>query len=401
MNRRRNVVTGMMFIALIAALSIAQSFFQNMWAQNGGQMVEVPRFEVDPLFPKPLPNHWYQGQTIGLGVDAQDHVWIVHRADSLSDSEEALDNKTAMCCAKAPPVLEFDQQGNLRRHWGGKDGPDYQWPESNHGITVDKKGNVWIGGNGTTGAMRDGHVLKFTKDGKFLLQVGKKVMAADSNSTDRFYEVAKIFDDPKTNELYVADGYGNRRVAVIDGDSGKILRFWGAYGEKPDDGALPAYNPSGPLVRQFRGPVHCAVISNDRIVYVCDRRNDRIQSFTPDGKFLKEIQVSPKTLGDGSTWDIAFSKDPQQKYMYLADGHDEKVWIIDRASLEILTSFGSGGKQPGQFYAIHSIDTDSRGNIYTTETYDGRRLQRFLLKGTMMVEKGRDQGTVWPKLSQQ
>ena len=143
--------------------------------------------------------------------------------------------------------------------------------------------------------------------------------------------------------------------------------------------------------------MHCAVISNDRIVYVCDRRNNRIQSFTPQGKFIKEVQVSPKTLGDGSTWDIAFSKDPQQKFMYLADGHDEKVWILDRASMEVLTSFGSGGKQPGQFYAIHSIDTDSRGNIYTTETYDGRRLQRFMYKGTMMIEKGRDQGTVWPR----
>src|SRR4029434_9733782 len=209
MNRRRNVVTGMMFVVLLVALSIAQSFFQNMSAQNRGQMVEVPRFEVDPLFPKPLPNHWYQGQTIGLGVDAQDHVWIVHRADSLSDTEEALDNKTAMCCAKAPPVLEFDQQGNLLRHWGGSDGPGYQWPGSNHGITVDKKGNVWIGGNGTTGAERDGHVLKFKKDGKLLMQVGKKVMGADSNSWERFYAVAKLFDDPKTNELYVSDGYGN------------------------------------------------------------------------------------------------------------------------------------------------------------------------------------------------
>ena len=400
MNRRRNVVTGAMFLMALGALSIGQNIFEKMDAQSKGQMVEVPRFEVDPLFPKPLPNKWYQGQTIGLGVDAQDHVWIVHRSDSLSASEAALDNKTGMCCAEAPPVLEFDQQGNLLRHWGGSDGPGYQWPASNHGITVDKKGNVWIGGNG---AGNDGHVVKFTKDGKFLMQVGikRQGLTADSNSWERFYEVAKIFDDPKTNELYLADGYGNRRVAVIDGDTGKILRFWGAYGEKPDDGPLPAYNPAGPLVRQFRGPVHCAVISNDRIVYVCDRRNDRVQSFTPEGKFIKEIQVSPKTLGDGSTWDIAFSKDPQQKYMYLADGHDEKVWIIDRASMEILTSFGSGGKQPGQFYAIHSIETDSRGNIYTTETYDGRRLQRFLYKGTMMIEKGKDQGTPWPKTAQQ
>jgi hypothetical protein len=397
MNRRRNIVTGAMFVVTLVALGIGQSMFERAAAQAPKvEMVEVPRFEVDPLFPKPLPNHWYQGQTIGLGVDAQDHVWIVHRADSLSENEAALDNKTGMCCAAAPPVLEFDQQGTLLRHWGGSDGPGYQWPESNHGITVDKKGNVWIGGNGTTGAERDGHVLKFTKDGKFLMQIGKKVMAADSNSTDRFYAVAKLFDDPKTNELYVADGYGNKRVAVIDGDSGKILRFWGAYGNKPDDARLPAYDPAGPLSQQFRGPVHCAVISNDRVVYVCDRQNDRVQSFTPDGKFIKEIQVSPQTRGDGSTWDIAFSKDADQKYMYLADGHDEKVWVIERKSMEILTSFGSGGKQPGQFYAIHSIETDSKGNIYTTETYDGRRLQRFMYKGMMKIAKGTDQGTPWP-----
>ena len=161
--------------------------------------------------------------------------------------------------------------------------------------------------------------------------------------------------------MYVADGYGNKRVAVIDGDTGKMLRFWGAYGNKPDDATAGRYNPAGPLVQQFRRPVHCAVVSNDRIVYVCDRVNDRVQSFTPEGKFIKEVQVSPNTLGDGSTWDIAFSKDPQQKYMYLADGHDEKVWIIDRQSMEMLTSFGSGGKQPGQFYAIHSIDNRLEG----------------------------------------
>jgi len=145
--------------------------------------------------------------------------------------------------------------------------------------------------------------------------------------------------------------------------------------------------------------VHCAVPSNDGIVYVCDRINDRVQSFKTDGTFIKEVRVSQRTLGDGATWDISFSHDPQQKYMYLVDGHDEKIWILDRASMEILTSFGSGGKQPGEFYAVHSIATDSKGNIYTTETYDGRRLQRFMLKGMQSVEKGKDQGVVWPKTS--
>jgi len=396
MNRKRNLFIGATFFATLVVLGLGQSVLQKSAAQGKASMVQVPRFEVDPTFPKPLPNHWYQGQTIGVGVDAQDHIWIIHRADSIDQpGEQALDDKTGMCCAKAPPVLEFDQQGNLLHHWGGQDGDGYKWPSSNHGITIDHKGNVWIGGNGGD----DGMVLKFTMDGKFLLRVGGNYPTPDSNSMDRFFKVAKLFEDAKTNEMYIADGYGNKRVAVIDEDTGKMKRFWGAYGNKPDDANTGRYNPDEPLIKQFRTPVHCAVISKDNIVYVCDRVNDRLQSFKPDGTFIKEIQVSPRTLGDGSTWDIAFSKDAQQKYMYLADGHDEKVWILDRASMEVLTSFGTGGKQPGQFYAVHSIDVDSKGNIYTTETYHGRHVQRFLLKGMQSVEKGKEQGTVWPKKS--
>jgi hypothetical protein len=399
MNRTRNFLIGATFVATFIALGVSQGLMQKAAsAQAKAGSVQVPRFEVDPTFPKPLPNHWYQGQTIGVSADAQDHIWIIHRADSLSPNEQALDDKAAMCCAKAPPILEFDQQGNLGRHWGGIEwvkNDDYKWPSSNHGITVDHTGNVWIGGNGGD----DGMVLKFTKEGKFLLRVGANYPAADSNATDRFWKVAKLFDDAKTNEMYIADGYGNKRVAIIDNATGKMKRFWGAYGNKPDDANTGRYNPTEPLIKQFRTPVHCAVVSNDRIVYVCDRVNDRLQSFTTEGKFIKEVRISPNTLGDGSTWDIAFSKDPQQKFMYLADGHDEKVWILDRDSMEVLTSFGTGGKQPGQFYAVHSIDTDSKGNIYTTETYDGRRVQRFLYKGMQTIAKGTDQGTVWPRTS--
>jgi len=391
---KKNLLIGAIFVALLAVLGAGQSLLvQKTSAQgsNGGN-VQVPRFEVDPTFPKPMPNGWYQGMSIGVDVDAQDHVWIVHRPDSVSAIEAAADEKTGTCCSKAPPILEFDQQGNLLRHWGGQDGPGYQWPASNHGITIDHKGNVWIGGNGGG----DGHVLKFTQDGKFIMQVGKKGVTADSNSMDHFYMVAKLTVDAKANEMYISDGYGNKRVAVIDADTGKIKRYWGAYGNKPDDTNMGRYNPSDPPIQQFRNPVHCATLSNDNFVYVCDRVNDRIQVFTKDGKFIKEQWVSKTTLGDGSTWDIALSKDAQQRYLYLADGHDEKVWILDRQSLDILTSFGDGGRQPGQFYAVHSIAVDSKGNIYTTETYDGRRLQRFLLKGTKNVPKGSDQGTVWP-----
>ena len=392
MERRRNLYIGLIFVALVGALGVAQGALEKKAAAQAKGAVMAPRFEVDPMFPKPLPNHWYLGQTIGLGIDANDHVWIVHRPDSVNGpTEAAADDKTGECCSKAPPVLEFDQAGNLLRHWGGTDGDGYQWPLSNHGITIDHKGNVWIGGNGRG----DAHVLKFTQDGKFLAQYGKKGLPVDSNSTEHFGQVAKIFVDPKANEAYIADGYGNKRVAVIDADTGKFKRYWGAYGNKPDDTPISRYNPDEPLIKQFRTPVHCAELSNDGLVYVCDRPNDRIQVFKADGTYVTEKQIAPRTLGDGSTWDIAFSKDPLQKYMYLCDGKNEHVYVMDRQSLEILTSFGDGGRQPGQWYAVHSIATDSKGNIYTTETYQGRRLQKFVYKGLAPVTK-QDQGTVWP-----
>src|SRR3989475_724442 len=314
--------------------------------------------------------------------------------NSTTKGRRAADDKTGECCSKAPPVLEFDQGGNLLRHWGGTDGDGYQWPLSNHGITIDHKGNVWIGGNGRG----DAHVLKFTQDGKFLAQYGKKGLPVDSNSTEHFGQVAKIFVDPKANEAYIADGYGNKRVAVIDADTGKFKRYWGAYGNKPDDKAaadMGRYEPGKGAAPQFRGPVHCADRSNDGFIYVCDRTNDRLQVFTTEGKFVKEIFVMPDSLGDGSTWDVAFSRDAAQKYMYLADGRNQKVHIYDRASLTELTNFGEGGHYPGQYYSLHSIATDSKGNLYTTETYQGRRVQKFTYKGIGPVTK-KEQGAPWP-----
>jgi DNA-binding beta-propeller fold protein YncE len=390
MKRNRNVYLGATFLALLVALFIGQSLLEKATTVQGGAVVMAPRFEVDPLWPKPLPNNWYIGMTIGVGVDAQDHVWIVHRPDTISPNEAAADQKTGECCSKAPPVLEFDQAGNLIGHWGGP-GEGYEWPESNHGITIDHKGNVWIGGNGAN----DAHILKFTQDGKFLAQFGHKGKNAGSNDTENFGRAAKIFVDSKANEAYIADGYLNKRVAVIDADTGKFKRYWGAYGNKPDDANLGRYNPDAPPAQQFRTPVHCADLSNDRLLYACDRVNNRIQVFHPDGKFVKEQFIAKRSLAEGSVWDIAFSKDPQQKYLYVADGRNQKVYILLRDTLEILTSFGDGGRQPGQFYSVHSIATDSKGNIYTTETYEGRRLQKFVYKGLAPVTK-QDQGTVWP-----
>jgi len=395
---KRNLVIGLTFLIVLAALAVAQHWLEETALAQSRGAVMAPRFEVDPTFPKPLPNGWYQGQSIGVWIDAQDHVWIVHRPDVLDAVEgaSAQTPPTGECCNNAPPILEFDQAGNLLRHWGGSDGPGYQWPQSNHGLNIDNKGNVWIGGNGTG---FDGHVLKFTQDGKFVMQVGikKQGLGPDSLAMDRFYLVAKTFFYAPTNEVFVADGYGNRRVAVIDADSGKMKRFWGAYGKPPDDkagAAQGAYDPTA-TYQQFRGPVHCADVSNDGLVYVCDRTSDRLQIFKTDGTFVKEVYIARDSRGDGAVWDVAFSRDKEQKYLYVADGRNQKLRIFDRQSMEELTNFGKGGHYPGEWYSLHNIAVDSKGNLYTVETYQGRRLQRFLYKGLAPV-KAKQQGVVWP-----
>jgi hypothetical protein len=406
LKRTRNLLIGASFVAVLTALAVGQAVLD----RTSAAQVMAPRFEVDPMWPKPMPNHWVLGQTIGVWVDTDDHVWIVHRSSgTLADQEKGIELKTADCCAGAPPILEFDQAGNLLRHWGGP-GEGYEWPDGNHGIFIDYKGNVWIGGNGGP----DSHLLKFTKDGKFLMQVGKKGarrrtgaaagegegavagFVGGSNDEVSFGRPAKIFVDQKANEAYIADGYLNKRVAVIDADTGKMKRWWGAYGNKPDDTPLGAYDPTKPPAQQFRNPVHCANMSDDRLLYVCDRAGDRLQVFTPEGKFLKEAFFDKNTKASGSVWDIAFSRDKDQKYIFLADGMNDKVHIIERQTLTELTTFGDGGRQPGQFYGVHSIATDSKGNVYTTETWEGKRLQKFVYKGMAPVSK-KDQGVVWPR----
>lgn len=355
---------------------------------------EVPLFEVDPFWPKPLPNHWILGSTIGVGVDSRDHVFIIHRRNTFNERTEigaATDPPTGECCIPAPNILEFDPEGNLVNSWGGE-AEGYTWPTSNHGITLDPMDNVWIGGNGAG----DSHILKFTRDGRFLAEYGIPGQGANSTSMEHFGRVAKISFDAEAQEAYVADGYLNRRVAVLDINTGAIKRFWGAYGNVPSDEDIGRYDPNAPLAQQFRTPVHCAEPTHDGLLYVCDRPNDRIQVFRKDGTFVKEKQIAPLTLGDGSVWDIAFSRDPEQRFLYLADGKNEKVYVMDRQSLEVLTSFGDGGRQPGQFFAVHSIATDSRGNIYTTETYEGKRVQKFVYKGMGPVA-AENQGPPWPR----
>lgn len=401
---------------LVAGLTLeAGARWVERAAAQEGSGVQAPVFEVDPFWPQPLPNHWVLGSAIGVWADAQDNIWIIHRSSAtLEDNEKALELKNGDCCAGAPPVLVFDREGNLRRHWGGP-GTGYDWPSSNHGIFVDHEGYVWIGGNGAG----DSHILKFTQDGKFVAQYGKpnaRRVAAGApqptetaagyapttgyvgGSTDRenFGRVAKVFVDPREKEAFVADGYLNKRVAVLDASTGKMKRFWGAYGKPPTDASLGAYDPAAAPAPQFRNPVHCADMSVDRLVYVCDRVNDRIQVFQADGTFVKEAFVARNTKGSGSAWDIAFSHDPQQRFLYLADGMNDRVYIIQRDTLQVLASFGDGGRQPGQFYGVHSIATDSQGNIYTTETWEGKRLQKFINRGLAPVTTTH-RGTPWPR----
>ena len=381
--------------ASLVALGIGQSKLQvpTIAASND---VMAPAFLVDPLWPKPLPNHWITGNTIGVDVDDRDHIFTVHRnTENMfgGRTEIGLALGVAECCTPAPPILEYDIEGNLINAWGGPvEGAPYQWPESNHGIEVAANGDVWIGGNGGP----DSHVLVFTRDGEYIRTVGVPGEEFDSNSTTAFGRVAEIAIDEDAGEAYFADGYVNKRVAVVDAATGAFKRYWGAYGSTDiDDDADDTYTPGQPGPDVFRGPVHCAEPSNDGLIYVCDRGADRVQIFRPDGTFVSEHIYYPATLAQGSTWDIAFSPDEDQEFIYLADGQNFKISIIDRASMEVLYSFGDGGRQPGLFYAPHSIATDSEGNIYTTETYEGKRVQKFLYQGMRPVTV-RDRAPTWP-----
>lgn len=391
----KKLAIGSVLTASLVALGIGQSKLQEPTIAASNDVM-APAFLVDPLWPKPLPNHWITGNTIGVDVDDRDHIFTVHRnTENMfgGRTEIGLALGVAECCTPAPPILEYDIEGNLINAWGGPvEGAPYQWPESNHGIEVAANGDVWIGGNGGP----DSHVLVFTRDGEYIRTVGVPGEEFDSNSTTAFGRVAEIAIDEDAGEAYFADGYVNKRVAVVDVATGAFKRYWGAYGSTDiDDDADDTYTPGQPGPDVFRGPVHCAEPSNDGLIYVCDRGADRVQIFRPDGTFVSEHIYNPATLAQGSTWDIAFSPDEDQEFIYLADGQNFKISIIDRASMEVLYTFGDGGRQPGLFYAPHSIATDSEGNIYTTETYEGKRVQKFLYQGMRPVTV-RDRAPTWP-----
>jgi len=399
-------VAGVLAILATGQAALHQNIIGSANAQAPGAIM-VPVFQADGNWPKPLPNGWVIGSTIGLAVDTKDNVWIVHRPGTLAQKESYLTRHEADCCTAAPDVLEFDQKGNLMHHFGQVAGHD--WPSSNHGVTVDKAGNVWLGANGAAqpgppagsaeqfaprrpaapgatpgaegggeaGRYHDSFILKFSQDGQFLGEIGTANGSRGSLDTENVRGVAQIRFLPD-GTLVAADGYGNHRVSEWDPVTMKLKRMWGAYGKPPSDDPIPHYNPDSP---QFGNPVHCAEPSGDGLIYVCDRTNNRIQVFKFDGSYVNQYPIEVDSRGDGSAWEIAFSKDAAQKFMYISDGTNEKIHVWDRASMKELYWFGGGGRQPGQFYAVHSIVTDSKGDIFTTETYEGKRVQKFLYKG--------------------
>jgi hypothetical protein len=347
---------------------------------------QVPIFEYDPTFPRPLPETWAIGPIGGLAVDGRDHLYVVQRPGALRTNERfsgADDTPPkADCCIPAPPVLEFDQAGTLVHSWGGP-GAGFDWPQTEHGVFVDHKDVVWLAGSGA----KDAQLLKFTREGKFLQQFGKPGMNGGSADTKNMGSPANLTVDPVTNEVYVADGYTNHRVIVLDGDTFAFKRMWGAYGNRPDDTDLGPYNPDAPPPQQFRLP-HNIAISRDGFVYVADRPNNRIQVFRKDGTYVKEAFIARRTFLNGAASGFALSADPQQRFLYMIDGANHHVWILNRETLQVIARFGQQGLFGGSLNVPHAIAVDSRGNLYVGENFDARRFQRFLFKGLATPKPG-------------
>ena len=374
---------------------------------------QVPIFEVDPLWPKPLPNNWVTGGVVGVAVDKDENIWIAHRSTFIAANDRSADNGvSSICCVSAPPILVFNQAGDLIKSWGpqreasGSAGaiasgdvevvPGWeQWAQSEHGLTIDYKGFLWTGGNG----QKDSRVLKFTLDGEFVMAIGNYAPygtdgpghdgGPSSDDTENLNKPTKAWVDPATDEVYISDGYGNRRVVVFDADTGEYKRHWGAYGGVPDDddpynatrgGVDETYDPEI-ASKQFGRATHGITVSLDSIVYLADRTNNRVQSFSADGTFLKEVFIDRHSRGFGSAFDVALSSDPEQRFLYVADGMNSRVVVVRRDTMEVVSRFGHGGPYPGGMYAVHSLATDSQGNLYTGETLHGRRVQRWIYKG--------------------
>jgi DNA-binding beta-propeller fold protein YncE len=345
-----------------------------------GRQAGAPRppvFQVDPKWPA-IPNNWVLGEVSSIAVDSRDHIWVLHRPRSIPADRRA---------NAAPAVLEFDTAGKLLGSWGGP-GEGYDWPEREHGIYVDAKGFVWIGGNGgwpkpSAEGNTDDMILKFTPAGKLVLQIGRRGQGKGNTDTGNVRQPADLFVHTPTNELFVADGYGNQRIVVFDADSGKFKRMWGAFGNTPPAAMTPnpaqSAPPETPSPQQF-GLVHAVKVSNDGIVYVADRTYRRLQTFTLEGKFIREVKLTPDPKVAPVPAGFAFSADPKQQFLYVVDSGPMRVVIFDRATMTQIGAVGMRGPNPGEFDIVHHMAADSKGNLYTAEIVTNRRAQRFVLQ---------------------
>ncbi len=360
-------------------------------ADDDSAASETPQFEVDPAWPLQLPNRWTLGQVSGIATDSQDNVWIIQRPRSLTEHEMGAAHNPPWhdCCLPAPSVIAFGPAGEVIHAWGGptwdQESGEWvepeDWPANEHGIFVDYQDNVWIAGNG----MSDHVVLKFTPDGERLLRIGEWQTTMGSNDPGTLGRPADITVDPETHEVYIADGYLNRRVIVFDADTGEYKRHWGAFGNVPDDTVdTSEYLPDAEPLQVWHNPVHAVRIANDGLVYIADRMGNRIHVFNKDGSFVQEGRFADWTIGgQGAAWDIELSGDPEQQWLFAADGANKKVWILERDSLEVVSSFGHGGRQAGQFEWVHNVAADSFGNLFTAEVNTGKRVQKWVPVGAL------------------
>lgn len=335
---------------------------------TSAQPARVPKFQVDSTWPK-VPAKWKLGDVSSIGVDAQNRIWVLHRPRTLPAADAAM---------AAPPVLIFDAAGNFIQAWGGA-GSGYEWPEREHGIHIDYKGFVWIGGNNCPARklpglkpVEDDQLLKFTQDGKFVMQIGHASESTGNADTMNLRQPADAFVYKKTNELFVADGYGNHRVAVFDADTGKFKRMWGAFGNKPEDlfnCPPPSLSsvPDGPGPQQF-SIVHALRVSDDGFVYVADRENRRVQVFTVDGKYANQVLRSEVPFAR----DLAFSADSQQEFLYVGAGPE--IDVLDRKTLKIVETV----KGEGMLGGGHHMMVDLKGNLYTAQTTRGLQKLTFV-----------------------
>src|SRR5271163_2202258 len=435
--------------------------FKQAGVYNTSSTGKTPGFVVDPAWPQPLPNNWLLGQIGGLYVDPHDHIWVYNRPRTMTNEEAGLEGPVpgavnekgqpvnglgqvrtygtiADCCKAAPSVLEFDSAGKLLRAWGGPADPGFiggkckaeagcLWPSSEHGIYIDQNDNVWLSGNSAaadTGGSPwatnkqggDGFVQKFDMDGHFKLRIGGTPTKPDSNDTHGgvngtplLYQAADMVVDPATNRLYIADGYGDRRVLIVDADTGKYIGHFGAYGNNPVDDAgakaaglwIADYTSGRKKPAFFRTPVHCVKLAGDGKMYVCDRGNDRIQVFdsndpalgkscsNPSGEpgkcgFVAEQFISEHTNTSipGTAVSMSFSTDKTQSCLYVGDNSNMTIYILSRDNLQELGRLGRSGRMAGDFHWLHQVSVDSKGNIYTAEVDTGKRIQKFIRRGS-------------------